>query len=147
MVDGPIHVSTASDGEHYTALGALRCKIPSQLTGGAFTVLELVLEPGQGAGLHQHQHEDELLIVQGGSCTVGDRQRTWQLAAGGCAFFPRRAAHAFRNDGAEPCMLLITAVPGGLDHYFTALNTAVAAQDAAAIDAINTAYGITQLAD
>lgn len=145
MAEQPIATIARGAGQAYPGLGSLICKIPSDLTANACTVLELRLEPGQGAGLHRHTYEQELLFVHAGACTVGSAEQTWELTAGGWAVFPPGTAHFFRNNGEQACTLIITAVPGGLDRYFTALSAAVARQDAEAIAAVNTEYGIILL--
>ncbi|MCU0493125.1 MAG: cupin domain-containing protein [Chloroflexaceae bacterium] len=145
MTQPPIHIVGPGEGTSYPGLGTIRCKIPRQLTGNACTVLELRLAPGEGASLHVHQHEDEVVLVQAGSCTVGHADASWQLEAGSFVVFPRQTAHFFRNTTDAPCTLIITAVPGGLDGYFAEISAAVVQQDAQAIGAINARYGITFL--
>jgi quercetin dioxygenase-like cupin family protein len=143
MANRPVSVVGPDQGHTYSGVGALTCKIPSDMTGNACTVLELRLQPGQGAGLHVHQREEEIIFVQRGTCTVGHADQTWELGAGSWAVFPRQTAHFFRNTGEGECTLIITAVPGGLDAYFAALSAAIDLQDAQAVAAVNTHYGIT----
>ena len=103
MAQRPIHVLSPTDGQSYAGLGTLRCKIPSQMTADACTVLELRLAPGQGSGLHVHLHEEEIVLVQEGRCTVGQRGQRWELEAGSWVVFPRQTPHFFHNDGDSVC--------------------------------------------
>jgi quercetin dioxygenase-like cupin family protein len=139
----PIARIAPSQVKAYPALGALTCQVSSAASDGACTVLELTLAPGQRAGLHVHTREQEIVWVRAGTCTVGDAEHTWPLEAGSWAIFPAHTPHRFQNTSDQPCSLLITAIPGGLDRYFAALDDAVARQDAEAIAAINADYGIT----
>lgn len=139
----PIAIIAPSQARAFPALGSLTCLVSSTATDDACTVLELTLAPGQGAGLHVHTREQEIVLVRTGTCTLGDAEHTWPLEAGGWAVFPAHTPHRFQNTGDQTCTLLITAIPGGLDRYFAALDAAVAQQDADAIAAINAEYGIT----
>lgn len=145
MDDRALLIATPQDGAPYAGLSGLTCKISSADTSGAFTVLELRLAPGEGAPLHVHRHEDELVYVRDGVCTVAQPGREWSAPAGSLVVFPRNTAHAFRNTGGEPCTLLITAIPGGLDRYFAEVSAALLAQQPERVAAINERYGITFL--
>jgi quercetin dioxygenase-like cupin family protein len=139
-----IQISHPAEGQSYPELGRLTCKIASTTTNNAFTVLELILAPGQGAGLHLHQHEDEMVVVQSGVCTVGNEEQSWLAEEGSVVVFPKQTTHFFRNDSPADCTLLITAVPGGLDHYFSAIAEAVKQPNPAeAVAAVNEQYGLT----
>ncbi|MFD3163949.1 cupin domain-containing protein [Herpetosiphon sp. NSE202] len=115
----PIAVILPEQGT--TLIGDIRCKVSSAATNNQCTVLEVTLLAGQGAVLHQHAVEMEILLVQAGRCTVGDERNQWLLEVGGIAHFPQNTRHFFRNDHPETCVLLITAIPGGLDRFFEAL--------------------------
>jgi quercetin dioxygenase-like cupin family protein len=143
MTDRPIAVISPDQAQRYANLGTLSCKIPSQLTNDACTVLELQLQPGQGSGMHFHKYEDEMLLVQAGSCTVGNAQHSWLLETGSWVVFPKYAEHFFQNTSNTACTLLITALPGGLDRYFADLDAAIQQQDAQAVVAVHVQYGIT----
>jgi quercetin dioxygenase-like cupin family protein len=143
MSERPVLVVRPEDGSPYPGVGTLTCKIPSSATGNAFTALELTLQPGEGAPLHVHQREDEIVFIQEGNCTVGQRDQEWSLLTGSWITFPRHTAHFFRNNSSEACTLLITAIPGGLDNYFSSINEALDANQPEKINAINTEFGLT----
>jgi quercetin dioxygenase-like cupin family protein len=125
-------------------LGAVLCKVSTEDAGGAYTILELVLQPGQGAPPHVHALEDEIFHVVEGMCEVGQPGKTRSAGAGTIAVFPRGALHLFRNTGDEPCRVMITAIPGGLDRYFEELSQIAAGDPEAAqkVTEINARYQI-----
>ena len=142
MAHDGVTVIERGEGEQWTAGIPITCKVRSEETRGAFAVLELVLPPGTGPGLHVHHREDEMLYILGGECTVGSPASTWRATAGSTVVFHKGAAHFFRNEGAEPCRLLIVAIPGGLDCYFDEINAALEAGEEGRIPDINHAYEI-----
>lgn len=117
-------------GEALDATGTLLLRVPAAATGGAYSELELTLAPGQGAPLHVHHREDEIFHVLSGDCDVIDTLGSRTASAGAVAVFPKGVIHAFRNNSSGPCCVSITAVPGGLEHFFVAINQAVAAGEA-----------------
>jgi quercetin dioxygenase-like cupin family protein len=50
-------------------------------TNGVFSVVELVTEPGQGASLHVHTHEDELVYLVDGQLAANSRRSPVQMAS------------------------------------------------------------------
>jgi quercetin dioxygenase-like cupin family protein len=138
----PILVITPNDGETWNVGGPITCKISSGQTAGAYTVLEFILNAGGGPPLHVHHREDELFYVAEGECTVGTKEQSYPAPAGTIVRFPKGTPHFFRNESSAPCKLLITAIPGGLDHYFAELAAALAANQPEAIPAINHKYEI-----
>jgi mannose-6-phosphate isomerase-like protein (cupin superfamily) len=125
-----LFLSLPGEGEYLDPSGSLILRVPATATGGAYSVLELTLGPGQGAPLHVHRREDEIFYVLSGECQVSDVHGPRTALPGSVAVFARGTPHAFRNTGAEPCRVAITAVPGGLEHFFVAINEAVAAGQA-----------------
>ena len=130
--------------EQGKALGAVRCKVSTEDTGGAYTILELVLQPGQGAPPHVHALEDEIFHVVEGVCEVGQPGKTRSAGAGTIAVLPRGMLHLFRNTGEQPCRVMVTAIPGGLDRYFEELSQITAGDPEAAqkVAEINARYQI-----
>jgi quercetin dioxygenase-like cupin family protein len=141
-----------TEGRVWNVGGPMVCKVSSEDTQGAYTVLELTLPPGSGAPLHIHRREDEVFYVLEGMCTVGDAYQEQTVLAGATAVFRKGVAHFFRNSGDATCRVLITAIPGGLDHYFNELDTALNAnrehnRTVDAIAAINRKYEIEFFTD
>lgn len=87
-------------------------------TDGVFSVVELVNEPGTGASLHVHEHEDELVYVLEGEVEVTLGDDKMKAGPGVMALLPRGIAHGFTNAGATPSRVLDVILPGNFDQYF-----------------------------
>ena len=137
------------EGESLDPAGGLLLRVPSSATGGAYSVLELTLAPGRGAPLHVHRREDEIFYILDGECEVVDPEGARTALPGSVAVFTRGTPHAFRNPGSQPCRVLITAVPGGLEDFFIAINTAVNSGEATPerLAAISAEYEINFLTE
>jgi mannose-6-phosphate isomerase-like protein (cupin superfamily) len=122
-----VSISLPGEGQSLDPNGGLVCKLPAKATGGAYSVLELVLPPGGGTPRHVHHREDEVLTVVEGECEIVDGAGPRTALAGSVVRLPRHATHALRNTSQTPCRLVITAIPGGLEQFFEAVNLAVAA--------------------
>jgi mannose-6-phosphate isomerase-like protein (cupin superfamily) len=124
--------------------GGVTCKVRSDQTDNRYAVLELVLGPGQGAPLHVHQREDEIMFIVEGELEVTHGDETHHALPGGIIVLPKGLPHAFRNSGTTPNRVLITAVPGGLDRYFEEINALAASGTAtqAEFDEVNQRYEI-----
>jgi mannose-6-phosphate isomerase-like protein (cupin superfamily) len=135
-------IAKSQGGVPYTGVDGLTCKISSASTGNAFAVLELRLAAGEGAPLHVHRNEDELIYIREGRCVVAQQDREWDVGEGDLVVFPKHAIHAFRNVGPESCTLVITAIPGGLDRYFVDVSEVLRDQKPERVAEINERYGI-----
>lgn len=124
--------------------GGVSCKVGSYLTDNRYTVLELVLSPGEGAPLHVHQREDEIMLIIEGELEVTHSNKIYHALPGSIIVLPKGQPHAFHNTGQTPNRVLITAVPGGLDRYFEEINALVASGQATQeqFDEVNARYEI-----
>jgi quercetin dioxygenase-like cupin family protein len=141
-LNSTITVVLPNEGQAWLVGSRVTCKISSAETNNAYTVLEVLLAPGEVASLHVHHLEDESIYVASGECTIGDRETTQIVSAGSVVRFPKDVPHSFRNNGAVACSLIITAVPGGLDTYFEQVSAALAENRAGDIAALNKRYEI-----
>src|SRR5688572_19655647 len=82
--------------------GGVTCKVRSDETDNRYTVLELVLGPGEGAPLHVHQREDEMMFIVEGELEVEHDQEKRIALPGAVIVFPKGCPHAFRNSGQTP---------------------------------------------
>lgn len=100
--------------------------VRSEQTGGAFSVVEFISEPGEGVDLHIHQHEEELVYLVEGQVqvTLGDQKMSAQ--PGTCALLPRNIPHGYVNTGDRPSRLLAVLLPGRLDQFFAQLSSELA---------------------
>ncbi len=69
---------------------------------------ELCIPPGAGIGVHEHQNEDEIFIIQKGIGIVTSDGREIPVAEGDSILTGKGASHSVRNVGMDD--LLITAV-------------------------------------
>jgi quercetin dioxygenase-like cupin family protein len=93
-------------------------KVPGELTGGRFAIVEHPIQPGVLVDPHIHDNEDELSYVLEGAiwARVGDREV--EAAAGSYVWKPRGVLHAFWNPGPAPARILEVISPAGFEHLF-----------------------------
>lgn len=135
-------ISTPESG---ISAGIVTIKVQSTDVENAYTILELILPPDAGAPLHIHHREDEIFQVIEGSCSVQMEADVKVIEAGSLVILPKGRRHAFQNTGEIPAKFLITAVPGGLDSYFTELDEITTDDEAKInqqVEAINAKYEI-----
>jgi mannose-6-phosphate isomerase-like protein (cupin superfamily) len=93
-------------------------KVPSQSTGGAYSLFEVITQPGAGPPPHIQHREDEAFYVLEGEYEFlvdGNTLRAW---AGHLVYVPKGALHAHRNVGGVPGRMLATHTPGDLYELF-----------------------------
>jgi quercetin dioxygenase-like cupin family protein len=98
--------------------GPLMFKARATQTGGAMTVFENVIAPGQGPPLHVHTNEDEALYVLEGQFCFKLQDDVLVAPAGSFVFVPRGTAHCFQNIAAAPARILVIFTPAGMERFF-----------------------------
>ena len=93
-------------------------KLGTSGSGGTLSAFELVLEAGQGPGVHVHSREHELWYVLEGEFRFLLGDALVRQPAGGLAFGPRGTPHTFQNAGAAAGRLLVITAPSGLEEFF-----------------------------
>jgi mannose-6-phosphate isomerase-like protein (cupin superfamily) len=93
-------------------------KLGTADSGGTLSALELVMESGQGPGLHVHSREHELWYVLEGEFRFLLGDALLHQPTGGLAFGPRGIPHTFQNIGAGTGRLLVITGPSGLEEFF-----------------------------
>jgi mannose-6-phosphate isomerase-like protein (cupin superfamily) len=93
-------------------------KAATSQTNGSLTVLELLIRPKEGPGLHTHLREDELWYVIDGDFRFKAGAAMLHVSTGGMAFGPRGTPHCFQNVGDTPGRLLVITTPSGLERFF-----------------------------
>jgi len=93
-------------------------KLGTAGSAGTLTVLEIVLQSGEGPGLHVHSREHELWYVLEGKFRFLLGDSLVEEPTGGLAFGPRGTPHTFQNIGAETGRLLVITGPSGLEEFF-----------------------------
>ena len=137
-----IRIVQPGEGTLWNLGSQITCKVSSHSTKGEYTVLEVLLETGQGSPLHVHHRESETLYVAEGECLVGDGEKNYSAPTGSLIVFEMGTPHFFRNVGSSKTKLIITAVPGGLDRYFEEIDTALQGDNPDEIENINRKYEI-----
>ena len=100
-------------------------RISSSDTASAFSVLEMLVEPGEGADVHTHANEDELVHVLEGEVEVSLGDQTMAATAGVVALLPRGIPHGYRNTSDAPCRIMDVILPGRGDEFFVGVNALV----------------------
>ena len=93
---------------------------------GAFSLVEHPMPPRRlAAPIHKHSREDEYSYVLEGrmGALLGDD--VVYAEAGDTVFKPRDQWHTFWNAGDTPCRILEIIAPGGFEHFFDELGTAI----------------------
>jgi quercetin dioxygenase-like cupin family protein len=98
--------------------GPLTFKARGEETGGALTVIENVVAPGEGPPLHTHADEDEAWYVLAGELRFKLGEEVSWAPAGTFVFAPRNVPHAFQNAGDTPARVLVIFTPSGMERFF-----------------------------
>ena len=77
-------------------------KVTAESFGGAFTIIEVGLPPGEMIPPHTHTYEDECAFVLEGELTFDVGGEIVVAPAGSFVLKPRGVYHAFCNTGTEP---------------------------------------------
>jgi quercetin dioxygenase-like cupin family protein len=111
-------VVAPDDGEDiFFGGGRVTFKITSELSGGAFVIIEDCMPRGKTTPLHLHPTFDETLYVLEGDILVHVDGTEYAVGTGGLAFAPRGTAHAFLVTSEEARILAI-ATPGDVFERF-----------------------------
>jgi quercetin dioxygenase-like cupin family protein len=93
----------------------------SELTGGAFEVIEDVRNEGEGPAPHVHHQTDEAFYVLEGLFTFIKDDQEIEAGQGGFVFIPHGTRHCYRARSAG-ARLLILVVPAGLEVFLKELD-------------------------
>jgi mannose-6-phosphate isomerase-like protein (cupin superfamily) len=119
----PRIVST-EDGETIRPFGLeMKVLLSTEDTGGSFSALYVVHQPGEGPPPHMHYNQEEYFFVIEGTyeMTVGEVTQT--AGPGTMVFIPPHTLHTFKNVGDTPAKQLDWTLPGGQDRYFREIDT------------------------
>ena len=136
-----------SDGK-LVDLGSIAARMmiwTEETAEGGFSLVEHPMPPRRlAAPIHKHSREDEYSYVLEGrmGALLGDD--VVYAEPGDLVFKPREQWHTFWNAGDEPCRILEIIAPGGFEHFFDELGTALESPDAdpAAVGELGAKYGI-----
>jgi quercetin dioxygenase-like cupin family protein len=100
--------------------GVHQWKLRAAETGGAFFLLEDVLEPNKVTPLHRHPDADEAIYVLGGRILLHVEGQTRELGPGGVVLIARGVEHAFKVVSPEGAKILSWQTPGHGEAFFLA---------------------------
>jgi len=103
--------------KHWALTDLVSTYVTAEQSGGAYSVIETVAQPGGGPPPHRHNREDEIFYILEGSFEMLLGEQTFAASAGESIFLPRGVVHTFRNIGAAPGRILVVTVPGGFDAF------------------------------
>jgi quercetin dioxygenase-like cupin family protein len=118
MTQGVTHI-WPGDGRSLRVLGeVVTYKITSERTGGAYSLFEVVSEPGGGPPPHVQHREDEAFWVLEGEYEFLVEGCTMRMPAGSLLYVPKGNLHAHKNVGDGTGRMLVSQTPGGLHECF-----------------------------
>ena len=94
------------------------CKTKSEQTGGAYSLFEVVTQPGSGPPPHVQHREDESFYVLEGEYEFLIEGRILRAGTESLLYLPRGNLHAHRNVGEGVGRMLMNQTPGGLHECF-----------------------------
>ena len=99
-------------GDHYTV------KASGDDTGGAFTLIEVLVPSQSGPPPHVHSREDEAFYVVEGEFEVHIDNQCVTAGPGTWVTLAKGSLHHFKNVSRTIAKMLILATPAGLDQFF-----------------------------
>lgn len=118
-------------------------KLGTSNSGGILSAFELVMQSGEGPGLHVHSREHELWYVLEGEFRFLLGDQLVHQPTGGLAFGPRGTPHTFQNISPGTGRLLVITGPSGLEEFFLEYDRrATGPYDAQALEAAARAGGL-----
>jgi mannose-6-phosphate isomerase-like protein (cupin superfamily) len=110
----------ARDGGKTMRLGRMtfHVKMAAEDTEGAYAVVEAVVPPESGSGLHRHWSYDEAALVVDGRFECHVDGAPTPLGAGESVYWPRGAVHKFRSLGPGDGRILFICSPGRIFEDF-----------------------------
>ena len=107
------------DGRSLQVSGELvTYKITGEQTGGAYSLFEVVSEPGGGPPPHVQHREDEVFYVLEGEYEFLMGEEALRVGKGALLYVSKGTLHAHRVVGEFVGRMLVTQTPGGLYERF-----------------------------
>ena len=105
------------EGVHLPVLDITH-KVIAESLGGAFTIIEVGLPPGEMIPPHTHTREDECAFVLEGELTFDVGGEIVLAPEGSFVIKPRGIYHDFCNTGTQPNRHLEIHAPGEFEGYY-----------------------------
>lgn len=114
----------AGTGETYNVIGELvTFKVTSRETGGRFSVMELLAQPGSGPPLHTHPSAETFTIQEGAfefSGVDAGMPYTIRATPGDTVYIPGGAPHTYQAVGETAGRATLVLTPGTeMEGFFT----------------------------
>jgi quercetin dioxygenase-like cupin family protein len=110
-----------SEGERYFACGVTYIvKACGPITSGAYSLIEIIIEPGGIMPSHYHAAFEEGIYVLEGKVDAMLNGEIYDAVAGSFLSIPWGLPHEIRNSADIPARLLLLSVPGGIEDYYRA---------------------------
>jgi quercetin dioxygenase-like cupin family protein len=110
-----------AEGEQLQASGAVySVKACGSVTAQAYTLIEVLIEPGGIMPSHRHAAFEEGIYVLDGSIHATLDGETYEATAGSFLIIPWGLPHQIRNAEESAARLLLLSVPGGVEDYYRA---------------------------
>ncbi len=112
------HVANPADqGKWLQTRPGERCRIrvAAAETNGAYSVVEVLSDPGDSTPMHIHENEDEHFLVLEGGARIVRGDETFDAPAGTTVALPRHIPHAWGNATNSTLRMIGTCWPGGVE--------------------------------
>jgi quercetin dioxygenase-like cupin family protein len=110
-----------AEGEQLRAGGAVyTVKACGSVTAQAYTLIEVLIEPGGIMPSHRHAAFEEGIYVLDGSVQATLDGETYEAPSGSFLIIPWGLPHQIRNADGSAARLLMLSVPGGIEDYYRA---------------------------
>ena len=93
-------------------------KVHGKDVGGAYSLLDMEVPPGNGNRLHRHVYAEEAFYVVEGELTIRLGDEDLLAPAGSFVLVPRGTPHFFANRGARPAKAVFIFSPPGPEYWF-----------------------------
>ena len=95
-------------------------RIPSELVGGRYTIMEHDIAPQAGPPLHSHIEEEVFVVLEGVLTFVHGDER-FEGAAGTIVVIPAGMPHTWANLSGKRARMRTMFTPGGIEKLFSNL--------------------------
>ena len=110
-------VRDKKDGVYVSSMRNLyRLVVSGSETQGSFSVMESIVQPGEGGGHHIHNNEHESFLVTQGVMTFYEGTRKIVASEGTSVMYPPGTARAFRNESNTLVKMMIFYTPPAIEN-------------------------------
>ncbi len=92
-------------------------RIRAEDTGGAYSMIEQIVQPGAGSPPHICHRENKAIYIIEGRFAILLGQETVPASSGDTAFIPAGTAHSLKNIGTSVGRVMVSLAPGGHETF------------------------------